>query len=195
MTKKADPDARRQQIADALWRVSHRDGWDAVTMRHVAAEADVSVGMVQHHFATKDEMLRFALDKIGEEYGQRIIARITALPEPRAPRAVVEIVLDELLPRDYHGRVEVQAAAAFLGRAVLHPEIAAPLVAAGARLTDYIAEQIRRVRPGAADAELDAAGLLALADGLIAHLFTRRLGFAAVRAIVAAQLDRVFECP
>ncbi|HVV20188.1 MAG TPA: TetR family transcriptional regulator C-terminal domain-containing protein [Pseudonocardiaceae bacterium] len=188
MPKKVD---RRAEIADALWRVTRRDGWEAVTMRQVAAEAGVSVGMVQHHFASKDQMLRFALDKIGTDYGGRIAARIGALPEPRDPREVVRIVLTELLPGEGEGHVEVQAAAAFLGRAVLHPEIAAPMVAAGARLRDYVAAQIRTARPDA-DADLDAAGLLALADGLIAHLLTGRLTAEMAHAILAAQLDRVF---
>lgn len=197
MPKKADAETRRRQITEALWRVSRRDGWDAVTMRHVAAEAGVSVGMVQHHFASKDEMLRFALDQIGQRYGERIVARIGALPEPRDPRRVVEVVLDELLPRDDEGQVEVQAAAAFLGRAVLHPEIATSLATAGERLARFLAEQIRLGQPDpplvtGADVERDAVGLLALVDGLLAHLFTRRLSLATFQAIVAAQLDRIF---
>lgn len=194
MARKADPNSRRQQIGAALWRVAHGSGWDAVTMRQVAAEAGVSVGMVQHHFASKDEMLQFALDMIGEKYRQQTLAHIAALPQPHDPRQVVAIVLDELLPREGEGRIEVQAMAAFLTRAVLHPEIAAPLAAAGATLTGYVADQIRRHHP-APDAEIAAAGLIALTDGLIAHMFTRNLSLDTARAIVAAHLDHVFGPP
>jgi AcrR family transcriptional regulator len=190
--KKVNQQARRQEIADALWRVTRRDGWEAVSMRHVAAEAGVSVGMLQHHFASKDEMLRFALDTIGEQYGQRITERITALPAPREPRRVVEIVLDELLPRGGGGQVEVQAAAAFLSRAILHPEIATDLIAAGTRLTEYLTDQIRSGRPDAIDPEIDAAGLLALADGLIAHLLTGRITRDIAEAVIRRHLDSIF---
>lgn len=138
-------------------------------------------------------MLQFALDKIGTDYGDRIVARIGALPKPRDPRAVVRIVLTELLPGQDEGDVEVQAAAAFLGRAVPHPEIAAPMVAAGTRQRDYVAAQIRTARPHT-DADLDAAGLLALADGLIAHLLTGRLTAETAHAVLATQLDWVFGC-
>jgi AcrR family transcriptional regulator len=190
--RKVNHEARRKEIADALWRVTRRDGWEAVSMRHVATEAGVSVGMVQHHFASKDEMLKFALETIGIQYGQRIVARITALPEPRDPRRVVEIVLDELLPRDGGGQVEVQASAAFLSRAILHPEIADDLIAAGDRLVQHVTLQIRTAQPDAVDPETDARGLLALADGLIAHLLTGRITRDVAEAVVAKQLDSIF---
>jgi TetR/AcrR family transcriptional regulator, transcriptional repressor of bet genes len=192
MPRKVDAGARRQQIAEALWRVTRRDGWDAVSMRHVAAEAGVSVGMVQHYFTSKDQMLRFAMDMIGEDYGQQVARRIADLPEPREPRRVVEVILEELLPRDDRSHAYVQAAAAFLGRAVVHPDIATPLVAAGTRLTQYLADQIRRGRRVSDEAELDAAGLLALADGLIAHILTGRLTLNTAHEILARQLDRIF---
>jgi AcrR family transcriptional regulator len=192
MPKKIDPEVRRRELVEALWRVTRRDGWEAVSIRHVAAEAGVSIGMVQHYFTTKDDLLRFAMDMIGQDYGQRVVRRVGELPEPRDPRAIVEIVLDELMPRDGRGRAEVQAAAAFLGRAMLHPEIATSLVADGARLTHALAEQIRRGQPANANPERDAAGLLALADGLIAHLLTGRLTRTTAEAILDAQLDRVF---
>lgn len=193
MPKKVNQQARRQEIADAMWRVTRRDGWESVSMRHVAAEAGVSVGMVQHHFASKDEMVRFAMDSIGEKYGRRIVERIMALPEPRVPRHVAEIVLSELLPPEGEGQAEVQASAAFLSRAVIHPEIAADLVAAGARLQHHLVEQITLARPDAVDPEIDAAGLLALADGLIAHILTSRITRETAKAVIARQLDRIFQ--
>jgi AcrR family transcriptional regulator len=187
MPKQVDPRERRRQLAEALWRITRRDGWDAVSLRRVAAEAGVSMGMVQHYFTTKDQMLQFALEMIGEEYQERITRQITALPTPHDPRRVVQIVLEELLPRDDRGRVEVQAAAAFLGRAVLHPQIATAFVAAGATLTRYLADHLPT-----AEAERDAAGLLALVDGLIAHTLTGRQTLTGARAILNTHLDRIF---
>jgi AcrR family transcriptional regulator len=190
--KKVNQQARRQEIADALLRLTRRDGWEAVSMRHVAAEAGVSVGMLQHHFASKDDLLRFAMDMIGERYGRQLVEQVTALPEPRDPRRIADIVVNSLIPFDGGGEAEVQAAAAFLGRAMLHPEIASDLVTAGARLTAYLADQIRTARPTAAHPGTDAAALLALADGLIAHLLTGRITGDVARTIVRRQLDHVF---
>src|SRR3954467_4457371 len=41
-------------------RVAAHQGLEAVSLRHVATEAGVSTGMVQHYFRTKDEMMTFA---------------------------------------------------------------------------------------------------------------------------------------
>ena len=57
MPKKVDHQERRTLIADALMRVAADQGLEAVSLRHVAAAAGVSSGMVQHYFRTKDEMM------------------------------------------------------------------------------------------------------------------------------------------
>lgn len=43
-----------QLVMDAVVRVLVRDGLDGLSVRRVAAEAGISIGAVQHHFATKD---------------------------------------------------------------------------------------------------------------------------------------------
>jgi AcrR family transcriptional regulator len=43
---------RRQQVAEAVERLVAAHGLDAVTIAKTAAEAGVSVGLVQHYFAT-----------------------------------------------------------------------------------------------------------------------------------------------
>jgi AcrR family transcriptional regulator len=40
---------------------------EAVSLRQVAAEAGVSMGMVQHYFADKEEMVLFALSSMTEQ--------------------------------------------------------------------------------------------------------------------------------
>ena len=77
MPKQVDHQARRQEIADAVLRLAASQGLDAVTLRHVAAEAGVSMGRVQHYFATKDEMLLFAFQVISERYDYRRSTVIT----------------------------------------------------------------------------------------------------------------------
>lgn len=88
-----DHDARRRLIAEALWRVASRHGLDAVSLRHVAAEAGVSMGLVQHYFTTKEDMLRFALETIGERVTQRIGHRVAALSDLSDPHGRVRTVL------------------------------------------------------------------------------------------------------
>ena len=49
---------RREQLVDAAIRVASRDGIDAATVRAIAAEAGVSLGVVHYCFRDKDEILR-----------------------------------------------------------------------------------------------------------------------------------------
>lgn len=67
----------RARIRDAAMMEFGTKGFKAATMRSIAASAGVSVGLVQHHFGTKDglraacdervlEMLRFKTDALDE---------------------------------------------------------------------------------------------------------------------------------
>src|SRR5262249_9229085 len=120
----ADPSQRRAHIAEALWTIAERDGFAAATVRRVATEAGVSVGLVQHYSSTKDEMLLFALRWVGDDFSQRLIATVGALPEPRDPYEVVRTVLVQRLPQRPRDRVHAQALISWLSRAVDNPELA-----------------------------------------------------------------------
>ena len=61
MLAPVDRDARRQRYVKAVWRIAERDGAEHVSMRAIAAEAGTSVGMLQHHFTDKDEILVAAI--------------------------------------------------------------------------------------------------------------------------------------
>lgn len=193
MPKKIDHAARRLELAEALWRLTRRDGWEAISLRKVAAEAGVSMGMVQHYFTTKDEMLRFALEMISEDVRARIRARVAKLPEPPTPRLLVETVLTEMIPRPARRRSELDATAVFIRRFTLKPESAAKLAPGGAELKALLTEQIRLgTNTGKAAAERDAGGLLALLDGLMFAIVTGEQTSASALAILETQLDHVF---
>ena len=175
MPKQVDHQQRRSELAEALWRIAERDGFAATTVRHVAAEAGVSVGMVQHYFSTKDEMLLFALQWVGEEFGGRITAKVGALPEPRDPYEVIWIVLSERLPASARDRAYVQALVAWLGRAIANPALARYMADGTRLLRDHLTGWLREAQDaGRVAAGLDpvhaADALLALTDGLSSHL-------------------------
>ncbi|WP_020496232.1 TetR/AcrR family transcriptional regulator [Sciscionella marina] len=198
MPKQVDHGERRSQLAEALWRIAERDGFAAVTVRNIAAEAGVSVGRVQHYFASKDELLLFALQWVGEEFGGRITAKVSALPEPRDPREVVRIILTERLPLQQRSRVYVQALITWLGRSAEHPELAGYLLEGTRRLCEYLATQLRQAqRDGRVRARVDASRtaeeLLALTDGLSSHLLQNLYTAAEARAVLAERLDQLFE--
>ncbi len=189
MPKIVDHEARRRELAEALWRITRRDGWEAITLRGVAAEAGVSMGLVQHYFRSKDDMLRFALEIIIEDVRAEIRKVVAALPEPRTPRQLVTAVMMALVPGDRPN--EAETAAVFMRRLQLRPESLARLGAGQPDLRDMLANQIRLARPEI-DADLAANGLIALLEGLLFVVVTGQQSSATARAVMAAQLDHVF---
>ena len=55
-----DSDASRSEIIKAVWILIAHGGIEGVTFRRVAEQAGVSVGRVQHHFGTRDSLVRAA---------------------------------------------------------------------------------------------------------------------------------------
>ena len=179
------------QVLAAADRLLAEEGVEALTTTRVAAEAGVSVGMVQHYFSTKDEMLLFALRWVGEELGARMITRISALPEPRDPYEVIRITLTERLPSTPRQRTHVQALVFWLGRVVDDPAMTKYLAEGTRVLRDHLAAQVRLLATDV-DAELVAEGLLAFADGLSSHVLQNLHTPDHAVAILTDHLNHVF---
>ncbi|WP_309135049.1 TetR family transcriptional regulator [Cellulomonas sp.] len=81
---------RREQLIEAALTVASRDGVDGTTVRAVAAEAGVSLGVVHYCFRDKDELLRAMAHAITE----RNTARAMAEMPDQAP--VLDLILGVL---------------------------------------------------------------------------------------------------
>lgn len=173
--KKVDHDARRRQIADALMRVAADRGLEAVSLRHVAAEAGATAGLVQHYFRTKDEMMIFAIDVVAERVSARLAAEEAANGGPLGPTATLRAMFMQLLPLDETRRAEGRLGLAFHAYAAARPQVAVVVRENSAKLHEWVAEQIRAERaagraPAGVDPEPAAAILLALVEGLGVHV-------------------------
>lgn len=177
MPKVVDHQERRTLIADALLRVAARHGLEGVSLRHVATEAGVTSGMVQHYFRTKDEMMQFALGVVRERSEARITAEAARLGPDPTTRDFLRALLVGLLPLDEASRADGLVALAFLAYAAVRPEAGASLRRDTPQMVAYIADQIRATqaagaaRPGI-DPDAAASGLLAVTEGLGMHLLT-----------------------
>ncbi|GAB4054501.1 TetR/AcrR family transcriptional regulator [Catellatospora paridis] len=185
MPKKVDADERRRTIAEAVFRVIETTGSEAVSLRDVAAEAGVSMGMVQHYFSTKDEMLMFALDHMGERVGRRLQARLAALPDP-TPKQVTRAMLTEMLPSTKESRQEAAVSIAFFNRAVATPAYAAALRDGYRRLLTLLAAQLPPHRQHEADT------LFFLTQGLLGPVLLGHFTAEQATALLDTQLDRAF---
>ncbi|MCY1139668.1 TetR family transcriptional regulator [Actinoplanes sp. Pm04-4] len=164
MPKKVDHDERRRLIADALMRVAAEQGLEAVSLRHVAAAAGVSTGMVQHYFRTKDEMMSFALTAVSERSEARVRFALGALAPDPSPRELLRTMIATLLPLDGPAREDGRVALAFLAWTAVRPAASAELRPSSMEFVHFIASQLPSGDPG------QAAGLLALMEGLGVYL-------------------------
>ncbi|MEV0952020.1 TetR/AcrR family transcriptional regulator [Promicromonospora sp. NPDC050249] len=176
MPKRVDPEERRAQIAAALLRVAARQGLEAVSLRHVATEAGVTTGMVQHYFPSKEAMMDFALATVGERYGRRMAANAAALGTEPSPADVVRVTLTSMIPAGADEREDARVALAFQSYATARPAAAADLGSTNAQFRAYLATQIESCRRSPdIDPYVAATALLATAEGLALHVLSSAL--------------------
>jgi AcrR family transcriptional regulator len=168
MPKVVDHDARRMELAEAVWRLASREGLDAVTMRAVAAEAGWSTGALAHYFEDKEELVLFAFETVADRVGRRIVK---AAEHARDPLELVRTQLIEGLQIDADRRAEVRVWFAFLGLALCRPRLAEAGLEAYRTWRHGIARTLDAGRrqgliDGSIDSDREAAGLIALVDGI-----------------------------
>ena len=184
-------------IADALMRIAADRGLEAVSLRHVAAEAGVSSGMVQHYFRTKDEMMIFALKVVSDNAEARLAAAAGKVGESPSPKTLLRALLTELLPLDEPRRVDGRVALAFLAYTAVKPAVAEALRADTARMHAFVADQIRAAQAaGEAPPGLDpapaATTLLAVVEGLGMYVLGGHYPPDTAQAALDAHLDMIF---
>ena len=165
MPKKVDPEERRRLIADALMRVAAEQGLESVSLRHVAAQAGVSAGMVQHYFRTREEMMSFALSVVRERTQERVTGALAGLGADPPPRLLLRTMIAALLPLDDESRDNGRVALAFLAYTAVRPAAAAELHEDTAQMVSFVATMLPVPDPVGA-----ASGLLALMEGLGIYL-------------------------
>lgn len=198
MPKKVDHEEQRRRIAEALWRVVGRGGFEAVSMRDVAAEAGLS--SAQHYFASKDEMLRFALEYMVEGSTRRIHQRVADTAELVPPRTVLKGVITEVLLSEEQYRDQARVWAGYLAKATVDPRVATLYRSVYAELGGIVADLLRAAQDGGdAPADLDpqraAVSLLALADGLTLHVLVGLRDHETALAAMTDHLDDLLRMP
>ncbi|MFC7327118.1 TetR/AcrR family transcriptional regulator [Marinactinospora rubrisoli] len=209
MPRTADHELRRRQIADAVCSLVATQGLDSVTVARTAATAGMSVGLVQHYFRSKDDMLLCAFQTVSADIRARVGAHVATGERHR--RTIAAILLDaltEYVPLDDERRAEHRVARALAGRALDVPRLAEVDAATAAGLRAEIARAVRNGKEcgevaGGVVPESAALRLFALADGLAAQVyrapgdgFGHRDTAEAVATALRAELATVFtgEC-
>lgn len=93
MTRWGDRDARRRDILDAARALLEKKGYEALTMREVAAGAGVTPGLLYTYVADKEEL--FAL--LYAERLDRFRAEVTPLLDAASPEDLFVAIADRYL--------------------------------------------------------------------------------------------------
>ena len=200
-----DHEARRSQLARAVWRIVVRDGVTAASVRAVAREAGLSMGSVRHFFGRHDELLLFAVEELVEQARGRIERgtpeRMTLLAAGR-PLAAIAALLEEVVPLDAERQTEAKVWAAFTSPPTTSSEIAAirERADAGVReLCDNALDALDEIGRLHADRDrsIEVERMHALLDGLTIHVMLdpARLTPAVVRSIVVVHLGELAAAP
>ncbi|MEN5076052.1 TetR/AcrR family transcriptional regulator [Isoptericola cucumis] len=211
MPRRVDHAQRRRQITDASRRVVARGGLEAATFQAVAAEAGVSVRLVQYYFGNKHGLLVATHRAVIEDAAGRFGPGGTPPPGAGAPapRAVLTAVVGALLPLDDDRRADAVVLAAFHAAALTDADVAPDeLLGAPRALVDLVAAQLAAARAGAGtgldpdhdpdgdpggdpEARLDAELVLAAAAGLTQGLLAGHVTRQTALAVVDRLLDRL----
>jgi AcrR family transcriptional regulator len=180
---------RRQEIADALWRVLRRDGFAGASVRTVAAEAGWSTGSIRHYFSSQNELIAFAMQTLTQQVQERIAA---VGAEVRDLAGVVDL-LEEVLPMDAQRRAEAEVWLALSAAARTDDELRVITEESHRGLRRLCQSSVRLVvgeDGGGRDLVLETDRLHALLDGLALHgtMHPRLMPRTRIRAALLAHL-------
>jgi AcrR family transcriptional regulator len=201
MPKRVDHEERRRQIADALVRTAATRGLHATGMREVAAEAGVSLRLVQYYFGTKEELLLFATQRLAVQFGSRVMTRIDRTKQtdgPANPRDVIAAILIEGLPVDDERRTFTIVYTAYLALSLTDPALAITSLARNSTaVIDVVAAQLRAAQaagdtPTDLDPDVEALSLLAMSAGLGSSVIGGQSSPEQAQAVIDYHLGRLF---
>ncbi|WP_062197203.1 TetR/AcrR family transcriptional regulator [Massilibacterium senegalense] len=171
MPKIVNHEERKENIAKATWRVIGKEGIEGATVRAIAKEANVSLGVVRYYFCTQDELLDYAMRLVDQKVKQRIEEKMPlSLP---LKKLAIEILL-ELIPTDSEKLLEMRVWHEFISRK-LQKKLA---------LDDGIQEVVYKILnhlyqegllKDSIHLEMEGMKLYALIDGLALHVMMKKI--------------------
>lgn len=183
MPRHTDPEQRRREIALGVIQVMIQYGIEAVSLRRVADAAGVSMGRVQHYFATKDDLLVHACRTITELAEDRYVEGDTD------PRDRLRHLLMQAIPTNDTGIAALSAWYMFTTAAVAHPRVAAVIREAWTSLHDEITSLASET--GAVSPETTAHLLAAVLDGICLRVINGALPPAAARSVLERTVEHL----
>lgn len=176
-----------ERILAAVQEIIVTDGIEDVSIRNVAKLAGVSIGAVQHHHRSKDELLMAAMDRVSEQFMERVMSAT----DPHATPSVNLVAVCHILGGvDDESRETSVIWLAYASKAATSEVVARAHRESWRAMEGGLTMLLQQVNPGLESD--DAASLMALLDGIaIARATeTERMTSDRARRLISAFLER-----
>jgi len=193
MPRRVDQEERKRQITDAVVRITVKGGLASATFREVAAEAGVSVRLVQYYFGTKDQLLLDTQRHVAERSVARIQRLLADLGEDPEPRDVLRTIMRSFVPVDAETHQAMLMYVVLFTASLVDPVLKrAEAADVPASMRDAFAHQLRRARlRTGVDPDREALVLLTLVTGLAQGVLDGQISAPEAFATIDYSLDRV----
>lgn len=107
--------SKRETLLDAAWRLFYRDGFHAVGIDTVLAEAGVAKMTLYNHFASKEDLIVAVLERRAEQFESSLAAAVEAAGHKPMKRllAVFDWHAEWLRSPEFNGCAFIKAVAEF----------------------------------------------------------------------------------
>lgn len=161
MTQSQSSDGRSRLI-EAATSCMAEYGYQGTTVRKIAARAQVTAGLVRHHFDSKDALLVETYRHINNA----ALARMAAAEQEGNVNDALDTAIRAFFPEDLRDPRQMRIMAAFWSLVLTEPEIADIQKASYSAVHAHFVGLIERHLGPREDAREIANGIVAIADGL-----------------------------
>jgi AcrR family transcriptional regulator len=121
--KREAPEKRRADLVQAAIRCLSEGGMSAFKMERIAAEAGVSLGLLPHYFASKNELLKEVYRAALYEDVNRTIAELDDKDAPGSAAERMCRIVDAIIDPEYLRPANLNVWLALWGEIVVNPEL------------------------------------------------------------------------
>ena len=104
--------ATRERLLEAALESLAEAGWHGTTVVGVAARAGVSRGAAQHHFTTRDDLVRATLERVFDDFAENLRQRAAERSGDDRMLTAVEVLADSWTNTAGRASMQVWSAAA-----------------------------------------------------------------------------------
>jgi TetR/AcrR family transcriptional repressor of bet genes len=182
------PDVRRKSLIQATMRSIAKYGYAGTTIGRICAEAQVSRGLINHHFETKEELIRQSYKELCDEWVFQ--TRDMLLDAHRDPedkmRAMIRVSFGPALFKQEYLGIWVGFWSA-IGKSPTLKKLNRELYRQDREAYRKLFDEIAAKRGKAIDSRRASISLVALMDGLWLEWCLDPKGFTAEEAVAACQ--------